>query len=443
MYAPAIRPATCTAARCAPAAARSRASNGSCTAWARPVRPGRRAAADALMWAYDPDTAWWPSSWWNSAVALYTLIDYPAPPARTIPVDRAPHVRPSTASRSRPACAVQRPDRGPFHQPRDRRRGLVGPAWVNAYDLTGDARYLDEAVTIANYVQRFWDPSTCGGGVWWDRERTYKNAVTNGLYIRLTAALHNRMPGDTAWLNRAQTGWNWFAASGMINASGLVNDGLTGGVRQQRPDRLDLQPGPGIGAATELWRATGNARLLTTARRLADAATQLGWLPRWGAHRGLRRRLPRPATTTPSSSRASSCGTSATSAATGHLRLAARPTRLDRRPRRAQPARAAVERAYAQRRRLAYAGLGSRRTAGRDHLGSAEPEPDRRPGGQMRRRSELQRGRRSVPQPVDLQRNRGADLGGRRRRHPACLRQVHGCRRRFAQRRRGDPVVDV
>jgi len=49
-------------------------------------------------------------------------------------------------------------------------------------------------------VHGFWDTRSCGGLVWWDWERTYKNAVTIGLYIRLTAALHNRLPGDTSWL---------------------------------------------------------------------------------------------------------------------------------------------------------------------------------------------------------------------------------------------------
>ena len=35
-----------------------------------------RVAADVLMASYDPDKAWFPSSWWNSAVALQTVGDY-------------------------------------------------------------------------------------------------------------------------------------------------------------------------------------------------------------------------------------------------------------------------------------------------------------------------------------------------------------------------------
>src|ERR1700709_1622730 len=35
-----------------------------------------RVAADVLMQSYDPAKAWWPSSWWNSAVAMQTIGDY-------------------------------------------------------------------------------------------------------------------------------------------------------------------------------------------------------------------------------------------------------------------------------------------------------------------------------------------------------------------------------
>jgi hypothetical protein len=246
--------------------------NGSCTAWARPANDRAAAAVDALMWAYRPDTAWWPSSWWNSAVAITTVADWMKRTGRTDyrwAVDRTFEVNkvafPAGVRSSDPI-------EGHFISRAIDDAAWWGIAWVQAYDLTGDPKYLTEAVTIANYVNGFWDTSTCGGGVWWDRERTYKNAVTIGLYVRLTAALHNRIAGDTAWLNRAVTSWNWFARSGMINSSNLVNDGLNGSCGNNNGTVFTYNQGLAIGAAVEVWRATGNTDVLAAARRLADAA---------------------------------------------------------------------------------------------------------------------------------------------------------------------------
>jgi hypothetical protein len=247
--------------------------NGSCTAWGRPADNRAAAAADALMWAYQPDTAWWLSSWWNSAVAVTTMMDWMKRTGRTDYrwiVDRT-----FTVNKVAFPAGVKSGDpiEGDFISRAIDDVAWWGIAWVQAYDLTGDPKYLSEAVTIANYVNGFWDTSTCGGGVWWDRERTYKNAVTIGLYIRLTASLHNRMSGDTTWLNRAVTGWNWFAGSGLINSSGLVNDGLTGGCANNGQTVYTYNQGLAIGAAVELWRATGDGAVLTRARQLADAGT--------------------------------------------------------------------------------------------------------------------------------------------------------------------------
>ncbi|WP_027347103.1 glycoside hydrolase family 76 protein [Hamadaea tsunoensis] len=247
-------------------------SSGSCTAWARPSSTRDTAAADALMYSYDPYTAWWPSSWWNSAVAVHTVADYMRRDGDT----RYRWVLDQTYTVNRAAfpAGVRSSDQidGDFVSRAIDDSAWWGLAWVAAYDATAERRYLDEAVTIAGYVNTFWDPSTCGGGVWWNRERTYKNAVTVGLYIRLTAALHNRLGGDTLWLGRARTGWNWFAASGMINSAGLVNDGLTTGCANNGQTVWTYNQGLAIGAAVELYRATGDPSLVTVARRLADAA---------------------------------------------------------------------------------------------------------------------------------------------------------------------------
>jgi predicted alpha-1,6-mannanase (GH76 family) len=246
---------------------------GSCTAWARPSADRPDAAADALMWSYDPHPAWWPSSWWNSAATLTTVIDHARRSGRadyrwiidrTFEVNRRPF-EPGERSGDR--------IEGDFISRAIDDSAWWAVAWIAAYDLTGIRKYLDEVVIIANYVHSYWDPSSCTGGVWWNRERTYKNAVVNGLYIRIAAALHNRLPGDTVWLNRANTAWMWFTNIGLINAAGLVNDGLAHNTCRNNGGTVwTYNQGLAIGAATEVWRATGDARHLATARRLADAA---------------------------------------------------------------------------------------------------------------------------------------------------------------------------
>ena len=145
-------------------------------------------------------------------------------------------------------------------------------AWIDAYDLTGDQTYLNEAVTIADYVSTQWDTSTCGGGVWWNTQDTYKNAITNALYVRLTASLHNRVPGDTAWPAKATTAWNWFLSSGMIDSNGLVNDGLTSSCGNNGETVWSYNQGMTIGAADEMYRATGDAADLSEATYLANSA---------------------------------------------------------------------------------------------------------------------------------------------------------------------------
>ncbi|MFF0033982.1 glycoside hydrolase family 76 protein [Streptomyces avermitilis] len=245
---------------------------GNCTAWVRPTPTRARAAADTLMASYDPYSGWWPSSWWNSAATLTALIDssrmtgrhdYDWVIARTFDENKG-----TFAAGVRSSDAIE----GDFISRSIDDSGWWAIAWIDAYDYTGDARYLDEAVTIADYVQQYWDTGTCGGGVWWDRERTYKNAVTNGQYLWLTTALHQRVPGDTEWLRRAKTAAAWYRSSGMINSSGLVNDGLTAACANNGSTVWSYNQGLAIGGFTELWKTTGDSSLLTTARTLADAA---------------------------------------------------------------------------------------------------------------------------------------------------------------------------
>lgn len=48
-------------------------------------------------------------------------------------------------------------------------------AWVRAFDVTGNTEYLDMAESIFADMQGGVN-GTCGGGIWWSKDRRYKNA---------------------------------------------------------------------------------------------------------------------------------------------------------------------------------------------------------------------------------------------------------------------------
>jgi len=98
---------------------------------------------------------------------------------------------------------------------------------IRMFDITGNQTYLDISMLDEAYMYQYWTDEDCNGGMFQDiRARSYKNAISNELYMLLAAALHNRVPGDVEYLAKAETAWEWFRASGMINSHDLVNDGL-------------------------------------------------------------------------------------------------------------------------------------------------------------------------------------------------------------------------
>jgi predicted alpha-1,6-mannanase (GH76 family) len=225
---------------------------------AEAVSPQKAGMAE-LFTAYNPHTGEIGRSWWQAAVALSTLETY-----QQTTRDRSYSFAISQAFADHKAHK--------FENKFDDDTSWWGLAWLQAYQITGSRQYLSMAETDADYVHRHWD-NTCGGGVWWQATtKGYKNAITNELFLELTAWLHNTVRNDRKYLAWATAEWAWFKDSGMINGSSLVNDGLTSNCENNHRPTWTYNQGVILAGLAQLYRATKDASLLAEAKRIATAA---------------------------------------------------------------------------------------------------------------------------------------------------------------------------
>ncbi|KAG1752919.1 glycoside hydrolase family 76 protein [Suillus lakei] len=130
--------------------------------------------------------------------------------------------------------------------------------------------YISSAAKIYDMVAREWD-DTCGGGVWWSTDHTYKNAITNELFLLTSAAGYLRTQNET-YLENANKEWTWLSASGMRGPSGLFNDGLDFETCQNNGETTWIYNQAVVASGlAALYAATGNTSLLDQAEVSLDA----------------------------------------------------------------------------------------------------------------------------------------------------------------------------
>jgi len=218
-------------------------------------------AVAALQRWYNPRTGLWKSAgWWNSANALTVVIHH----AQRAGESRYRYVIETTFGRA------QRVNPGFTNLYYDD-DGWWALAWIAAFDLTGDVKYLNLARALFAGMAAGWD-DVCGGGVWWTRKQTYKNAIPNELFLLIAGRLHQRSPSDAGYLDWALREWQWFLGSGMIGPAGLVNDGLTADCANNGRTTWTYNQGVIVGGLAVLHDITGDGAYLAQAEAIAAAA---------------------------------------------------------------------------------------------------------------------------------------------------------------------------
>ncbi|KAJ7262191.1 glycoside hydrolase family 76 protein [Mycena haematopus] len=143
-------------------------------------------------------------------------------------------------------------------------RGLSATAHFGFYGIVSDS------------LPGQWD-SVCGGGVWWSTAHTYKNAITNELFLLVSATGAINYPNQAPYLANAKKAATWLLNSGMRNSQGLWNDGLTqdGSCKNNGQTTWTYNQGVIASGLSALYAVTGDSSLLTQAEITLDATISL------------------------------------------------------------------------------------------------------------------------------------------------------------------------
>jgi rhamnogalacturonyl hydrolase YesR len=257
-------------------------------------------AAKALQGWYNSQSGLWSTTgWWNSANCLTVLADWAANAGsaaqnldvRGIISNTYGGAQRVSVTAQKTLSATGLTDSTYEFQPASKRgfseflnyyyddEGWWALALIRSWDVTKEQAYLNMAERIFRDMQAGTD-GTCGGGLWWSKEKAYKNAIANELYLSVAASLANRISSRKAeYTQIAKDQWAWFKRTGMINKNNLINDGLKinsdGSCVNNGMQTWSYNQGVVLGGLAELSRATGDSSYLNEAVTIAKAAIAL------------------------------------------------------------------------------------------------------------------------------------------------------------------------
>ncbi len=142
--------------------------------------------------------------------------------------------------------------------------GWWGITWLKMYDRTKAPRYLATARTIHAHMAKNWNAEK-GGGVMWseDADKQRPNAITNNLFLILSARLHHRTQEKT-YLEWAEKTLRWFDDQKLYDGTAVVD------APGHKDDHWSYNQGTYLGGLAALFEATSKAEYLERAARVTE-----------------------------------------------------------------------------------------------------------------------------------------------------------------------------
>ncbi|KAJ3077233.1 hydrolase 76 protein [Podochytrium sp. JEL0797] len=150
--------------------------------------------------------------------------------------------------------------------------GIVAP--TNRVDGTNPT-YLSVVNNTYYAMWGDWDASTCGGGMYWSRNRqattgndaTYKSSITNAQHIDLSARLYT-YTGDETYHKLFDTVYTWMQTSNLIDpVTYAVHDGIDANGCVVTSDMYSYHSGELIAGLSIMYKKTQDAKYLTEAHK--------------------------------------------------------------------------------------------------------------------------------------------------------------------------------
>lgn len=142
-------------------------------------------------------------------------------------------------------------------------------AWIEAYKITSQKKYLDMAEIIFNDLVTGWSEE-CNGGIYWKKNPLhYKNSIANNLFS-LTAIRLYKTTKDSKYLDWFEKNVLWYMQTGMINTDIYqIEDGTNQNCEPNRNQYYTYNQGVAIAVLTEMYLHNNDKQYIDLAEKIA------------------------------------------------------------------------------------------------------------------------------------------------------------------------------